>query len=100
MALNVAVAKMTGSEVVLQSELARMSTVDGRISITLSGAYSQAANTLDKTTVYLVTVTDDEGVVMSSLARFLSYNFLYSLSSTQDSTMVITDNTLLFEQMR
>ena len=96
---KIQVSELTSGIVVLEAACVRFGCSDGRIAATLDGSYSQAANSLKRDVIYIISIEDESGVHMSEYGRFLSYTCQYSISIANKDQFVITDNTLLFEKM-
>ena len=99
MGKSVIVSEMTSGTNVLETTCVRFGCSEGRIAVTLDGSYSQAANSLKRDVIYILSIEDESGVQMREYCRFLSYTCQYSISVADKNQFVITDNTMLFEKM-
>lgn len=90
----------TGTEV-LTSSYIRYEQREDLVLVMLSGGMNQQANALKRNTLYALSVTTDEGEILldSVYCRFISYNCQYNTSVVDNTTLVVTDNTVLFERL-
>ena len=96
----VTVKEFTSEKLVLSSECIRYNQQDVSILVTLAGGMNTQANELKQNTIYELTVTTGDDMILDgALCRFISYNCQYNTSVTDNSTLVVTDNTLLFERL-
>ena len=97
--MELKVTEITSESVVLTSNCTRYGVNNGNVSFTLEGDFNASANALKRNTLYVITATENEETLLSTFCKFVSYNCQHSISVVDKTSMVVTDNTVLFEML-